>query len=214
MAQILGELTNIQEKKFERDGVTKMYWILSIGKENKQDVTVWDEKLMSNLQISQKLKVTYEMKGQYKNASMIELAQEGDFETGSQVEEKEVKRGTTHASKQFNQDFLVDIKGKKFVRFNGLLDMATSKDLKDMVITQMSVSPDGLSAWCIGYVEYNNGNKTYSSGSANPDTLKPQLKGYAVEMASTRCFARALRNSLNVDFVSVEEMGMDESIKG
>lgn len=240
MAVIQGELTNLSEKTWKKEGEPdKVYFILTLGKKNPTDLSVWQVDLMKGVKIGDKLKIDYEQRGNYKNAISLEVVEESgakpaqrtfsevtdhnvvpekpkpvkkeskSVETKSEEPMTESTRGVTDASKVFDKDFLVSIKGKNFVRFNGLLDLAHKKGLKEMVITQMNVSQDGNAAWCIGYVKVED-RITWMSGSANASTLKEHLLGYEVEMAATRMFARALRNALNVDFVSVEEMAEKE----
>jgi len=219
MVKLKGKLTGLQEKTFEKEGKKHLYWIMTLGEFFPINVTVWDADLLKEIQIDDWLSVEYEVKGNFKNALKIEKT-EADTKKAfngvntepviieEQVEDdfKEYEGGYSGGVTDFNKAFIVNIKGKKFVRFNGLLDKAHEKGFKTFEITQMSVSTDGKSAWCLGYVEMKDGLKVYMTGSANPETLGTHLRGYAVEMAGTRCFARALRNALNVDFVSVEEM--------
>ena len=110
-------------------------------------------------------------------------------------------------------DQIVQIHGKDFIRFEALLDMAHKEGkLQRITVQKLEVDHERKSAYCVMSVE--TGSTKYPTtveavGSANPDNLKEVMKGYYVEMAQTRALSRCFRYMLNVDKVAVEELKSD-----
>lgn len=109
------------------------------------------------------------------------------------------------SSKQFQKHHLVKIGEKQFVTYNGLLALAHKSGLEELRILQSGVDMQQKTAWCI--VRAKSKDMIVDGfGSATPENLVSQVAKSFVEMAHTRAKSRALRDLLNVDMCSAEEM--------
>ena len=101
--------------------------------------------------------------------------------------------------------YIVKIRDKEFVTFNGVLDAAHNHGLKSLIIQNMSVGID--SAHCQARAEFDNGSIFEAVGSSNKDNSKGNIAGaWFAELAQTRAFSRVLRIALNLDYVTKEEL--------
>ncbi len=106
---------------------------------------------------------------------------------------------------EIDKKYIVDIKGKKFVTFNGLLAEAHKQGIVDTRVTELNVDWEKKSAYCI--VACKIGEKEFMGvGSGTQENCGDMVKGHFVEMAHTRAKSRAYRDALNIDMVSVEEL--------
>ena len=104
---------------------------------------------------------------------------------------------------------IVNIKGRKFITYGGLLDEAHKQGLDDMRIMKLSVDWEKKCAWCM--VACKIGEKEFVGvGSATQENCGPMVKNHFVEMANTRAKSRCLRDALNIDIVALEELGEHE----
>ena len=104
-----------------------------------------------------------------------------------------------------DKKYIVDIKGKKFITYAGLLNEAHKQKIEDMRVTELNVNWDNQSAYCI--VACKIGEKEFMGvGSGTQENCGSMVKGHFVEMAHTRAKARALRDALNIDMVAVDEL--------
>ena len=111
-----------------------------------------------------------------------------------------------------DEKYIIDIKGKKFVTFNGLLDLAHEKGLVSLKVQELSVDWDKKSAFCIAACKIGEVCVT-CVGSGTQDNCGSMVAGHFVEMSQTRAFARCLRTILNVDMVAVDELKEKEEVK-
>ena len=112
--------------------------------------------------------------------------------------------------KMVDKKYIVDIKGKKFITYAGLLAEAHNKGLRNISVTELNVDWEKKSAFCIAEVELfdtNTQNKFFQGvGSGTPENCSSMVKDHFVEMSQTRAKARALRDALNIDMVAVDEL--------
>jgi len=101
--------------------------------------------------------------------------------------------------------YLTYIRGKPFVRFDGLLALAHERGLVELSTTVVSVMPDF--AVCQAVARFQDGLVVTDIGDASPTNVKKHLAPHFVRMAATRSAARALRRALNISEVAVEELG-------
>jgi len=116
---------------------------------------------------------------------------------------------------------IVNISGKDFMTYEGLLEKAHERNgVFNMVITESWVSEDMTRAWCkvrlSSKVEARDSKtkkitqtseQTFDGfGSSTPDNTGKMTQTHPVEMAHTRAKGRALRDYLNIGQVMAEEM--------
>jgi len=110
-----------------------------------------------------------------------------------------------------NKEFIVNLKGKDFVTFPGLLDLAHQQDLR-YVSTELVQIPDAdndHTAIVTAKVETSKGTFT-GIGDANPVNVgNKMIAVHAIRMAETRAIARALRFATNIGMTALEEIGGD-----
>lgn len=100
---------------------------------------------------------------------------------------------------------IINIKGKNFMTYEGLLHKAHGKGEFSMEITGSYVSEDMTKAWC--KVRLTAGDQIFDGfGSSTPDNTGAMTMTHPVEMAHTRAKGRALRDYLDIGEVMAEEL--------
>jgi hypothetical protein len=116
----------------------------------------------------------------------------------------------------FKQKYVQNLKGKEFVKYNGLLTLAKVKGIKSLKVKVIQFpNPDNnhtaiCEAYLVGWdkapdksmieVEYSE------IGDANVTNCSSGVAAHYVRMAATRAKGRALRDYLGIDSVMEEEM--------
>jgi hypothetical protein len=100
--------------------------------------------------------------------------------------------------------FLTDIHGKMFIKYEGLLTLAHERGLTSLSAHFISVSTD--LALAEARAEFADGKIFTECADATPANVNPKVKAHFPRMALTRCKARALRDALNIAVCSVEEL--------
>jgi len=105
--------------------------------------------------------------------------------------------------------FIKNIKGKDFVLYAGLLDLAHQIGLKSIRVEtiQYPKNDNGMEAICKAHVESKNGEDFVEIADANPNNVAPLVKAHVLRMAATRAKARALRDMTNIGITCLEELG-------
>ena len=105
--------------------------------------------------------------------------------------------------------FIVNLKGKEFVTYEGLLNEAHTKGLKRIATRIISLPDASNGNTCVvtAEVELEGGRVFHGIGDASPQNVNPMIKPHLVRMAETRAKARALRDAVNVGMTAVEELG-------
>lgn len=109
-----------------------------------------------------------------------------------------------------NEKFVIQLQGKSFVTYEGLLDLAHQRGLESIKvdIVQLPNLDNNYTAIC--RAEARLGEKTFVDyGDASPSSVKGNLTPHIIRMASTRAKARALRDMTNVGITSIEELDFD-----
>jgi hypothetical protein len=101
--------------------------------------------------------------------------------------------------------WIVRIQGRPFIRFEGLLALAHERGLVELTTTVVLVTE--TMAVCQSTARFKDGLVVTDMGDATPANVKAHLKPHFARMSATRAAARALRRALNIDAVSVEELG-------
>jgi len=112
--------------------------------------------------------------------------------------------------------FIKDYKGRDFVVYSGLLDLAHQKGLQRIVveILQYPTKENGSEAICRAILESLNGERFIEIGDANPNNVGALVKAHIIRMAATRAKARAMRDFTNIGMTCLEELGeVDDEVK-
>lgn len=115
-----------------------------------------------------------------------------------------------------DERFITTIKGKEFVLYAGLLDLAHQKGLKGIIVEaiQYPTKDNGMEGICKAIVESQNGEEFTEIGDANPSNVRPLIAAHVLRMAATRAKARALRDFTNIGMTCLEELGDLDSVIG
>jgi hypothetical protein len=110
-------------------------------------------------------------------------------------------------------EFVIDLKGRKFVMFAGLLELAHEMGLRSIeteVIAELSDPKEQF--WVVRAIaRFKNPDGEDSVWSAYGDASpnSSQMRGAYLRHAETRSMARVLRVSTNVGITAFEELGPD-----
>jgi len=107
--------------------------------------------------------------------------------------------------------YIVSVKGRPFVMYAGLLDLAHQTGPFDM-ISEPVQTPNDANGWTAIFlcrVVFRHGTFT-GIGDANPENTSAMVSAHYIRIAETRAKARALRDALNIDMVTREELGDDD----
>lgn len=106
-----------------------------------------------------------------------------------------------------NEKFIINLQGKSFVTYEGLLDLAHQRGLKslEVEIIQMPNNENNMTAICIATATTEDSTFT-DIGDASPNSVNRALVPHLIRMASTRAKARVLRDLTNVGMTAVEEL--------
>ena len=115
---------------------------------------------------------------------------------------------------KIHEEHIINIEGKPFVKYAGLLEAAHRAGLKDLQVKliQSPTRDNGYTAVCeaTAVIKTRNREKVYIEiGDANPASIgDPRLSVHAIRIAATRAKARALRDALRISICSVEELAL------
>ena len=104
--------------------------------------------------------------------------------------------------------FIIDIKGKKFLKFEGLLNEAKENGLEGSNIEILQYpTKDNDNTIIVKSTIILNGKYYSDIGDANSKNVNSIIIPHIIRQASTRATARALRIGLGIGMCSVEELG-------
>lgn len=113
-----------------------------------------------------------------------------------------------------DKKYVINLQGRDFVTYDGLLDEATRLGLVG-IDTELLQAPNEANHWtaivkATAVFLGENGTRTFTGiGDANPSNVNRNIAPHSIRMAETRAKARALRDALNVKGCSFEELGAD-----
>lgn len=119
---------------------------------------------------------------------------------------------------EFMKKYVMNLQGKDFMTYNGLIELAKEKGLKELKVDIIQF-PNASNydtaiaqATAVGYEVVNGENVevTYIEvGDANASNCNKMVGKHYIRMAATRAKGRALRDFLGIDMVMSEELGGD-----
>jgi len=103
---------------------------------------------------------------------------------------------------------MTNIKGKDFVLYAGVLDLATQNGLLklEVELLQYPSKENGNEAICRAIAEGKSGQVFSDIGDANPGNCHSMIAKHLIRMSSTRAKGRALRDMCNVGIACLEEI--------
>jgi hypothetical protein len=109
--------------------------------------------------------------------------------------------------------WIINLKGRDYPVFAGVLDAATKAGLRSLktTIVQIPDSSNGHMAIVLVRAEFEDGRMFESVGDASPANCSAQIATAALRMAETRGAGRAMRNAINVGQTLYEEIPDDEN---
>lgn len=110
-----------------------------------------------------------------------------------------------------NEKFIINLQGKRFVTYEGLLDYAHQLGLLsiDVNVIQVPNRDNNMTAICIATAKTKDLEFT-DIGDAAPNSVNSTLVPHILRMASTRAKARALRDLTNIGMTAFEELNVGE----
>jgi len=119
-------------------------------------------------------------------------------------------------SPKLDDRFISNIKGKDFVLYAGVLDLAHQKGLKSITVepVQYPTKENGMEGICKAFVESSDGQCFVELGDANPKNVNSMIREHILRMAATRAKARALRDFTNIGITCLEELGDLDQVAG
>jgi hypothetical protein len=104
-----------------------------------------------------------------------------------------------------NEKFTVQLQGKTFVTFEGLLNLFHENGGQKITTKLIQADPYLFKAMVVGEL----GTFT-AHGDADEKNVNSMIARHKIRMAETRAIARALRLYCNIGMTSLEEIGGDE----
>jgi hypothetical protein len=109
---------------------------------------------------------------------------------------------------EVNKKHVVQLQGKDFITYDGLLDMAHQMGLVSIETELVDKDP-----YIFRAVAKTEGQTFTGYGDADNNNVNSMIAKHKIRMAETRAKARALRDLTNVGMCSVEEMGGESDYK-
>ena len=112
--------------------------------------------------------------------------------------------------------FMTNIKGKDFVLYAGVLDLATQHGLLklEVELLQYPSKENGNEAICRAVAVGKSGQVFADIGDANPGNCHSMIAKHLIRMASTRAKGRALRDMCNIGIACLEELADFDDVIG
>lgn len=112
-----------------------------------------------------------------------------------------------------NDKFIINLQGKSFVTYEGLLDLAHQMGLVSLEVELIQFPSEENNMTAIAKAIAKTEKGYFSDiGDANPRSVNGMLVPHIIRMASTRAKARTLRDLTNVGMTAVEELASEDGI--
>lgn len=114
-----------------------------------------------------------------------------------------------------SQEYIINLQGKDFVLYAGLLDLAHQEGLTSLAVQIIQFPSEENKNTCIcqatAVLHGNTPEQIVVTdiGDANPANTGKAVAAHLIRMASSRSKARALRDITNVGITAFEEMDVD-----
>jgi hypothetical protein len=103
--------------------------------------------------------------------------------------------------------FLTYLHSKPFVKYAGLLALAHERGLVSLKVRFISVTPD--LALAEAEATFADGTTYVDAADSTPQNVPQHIRPHFPRLALTRAKARALRDALNINLCSFEELGAE-----
>ena len=133
-----------------------------------------------------------------------EIAQVGSSASSEDGNTKEIS---------VDRKYVVSLKGKEFITFNGLLDIAHKRGLKKIETQVVTADFEKSVFVCKAKVTMSDEREFESVGDATATNVGQMVKEHSLRMAETRAIARALRLATNIGMTVREELGEEDGDK-
>lgn len=113
-----------------------------------------------------------------------------------------------------NEKFIINLQGKSYITYEGLLDLAHQKNLKSICVEliQIPTPENNMTAICKATATAED--QIYTDlGDASPQSVNSKIVPHIIRMASTRAKARVLRDLTNIGMTAIEEISLDDSLE-
>ena len=115
---------------------------------------------------------------------------------------------------KLDERFIVNLKDKDFVTYEGLLDLAHQEGLISIDVELLQIpSKDNGDIAIVRAVAKTKDRTFVDIGDAGPNSVNSMIKPHIIRMASTRAKARALRDLTNIGMTAIEEIIDEEKPK-
>jgi hypothetical protein len=114
-------------------------------------------------------------------------------------------------------EFVVNLRGKDFVLYAGVLDVAHRRGIRrlETEVVQLPSEANGRECVVKATLELDGGVVFTDYGDANPSNVNRPIAQHLIRMASTRAKARVLRDATNIGLTALEELGtLDDDENG
>jgi hypothetical protein len=120
------------------------------------------------------------------------------------------------SASKLDDRFITNIKGKDFVVYAGVLDLATQMGLLKLGVEllQFPTKENGNEAICRAVAESKSGEVFADIGDANLQNCSSKVVKHLIRMASTRAKGRALRDMCNIGIACLEELADFDDVIG
>ena len=114
------------------------------------------------------------------------------------------EEASTQSASSIPPQFIVELHGKQFVMFSGLLILAHERGLVSLKADFLSVTAEIALAHAVA--TFADGRTFEESADATPGNVNAKIRPHFPRMALTHAKGRALRDALNISMVAVEEL--------
>ncbi len=115
-------------------------------------------------------------------------------------------------SMNLNEKFIINLQGKSYVTYEGLLDLAHQKKLRSIEVELIQIPSPDNNMIAICKATATTEDQVYTDlGDASPQSVNSTIVPHIIRMASTRAKARVLRDLTNIGMTSYEEISLDDN---
>lgn len=111
-----------------------------------------------------------------------------------------------------NDKFIVNLQGKSYVTYEGLLDLAHQKNLNSIKVELVQVPSNENNMVAICKATATTDTEIFTDyGDASPQSVNSKILPHLIRMASTRAKARVLRDLTNIGMTAIEELSIENT---